>query len=211
MALIFRHKIAKVGNSSLSYVKRIGGSRSSKAKSGGCGCVSAIVILLIIGAIFGGSNDTAENPAETAQDTAPVVTEAVPDRSMPDITEQIETEAVTEPPKVVTEPITQPPKAPETEKIPTFALSDYSRKVEAGSNAFMEIKGQPGATYYIKVYYSSGASTAKGLEAKTAPASGVVRWEWKVGPSTDPGTYGITVYDSTDKNAKQTFDFEVYQ
>lgn len=65
--------------------------------------------------------------------------------------------------------------------------------VVAGSNATLSITGKPNTSYSIMVVYSSGASTAHGLEDKTSDASGKVSWAWKVGPKTKKGTYNITV------------------
>lgn len=68
------------------------------------------------------------------------------------------------------------------------------------------IKGQPGVKYDIDVIYSSGPSTAKGLENQVADENGYVTWTWKIGPSTAAGTYRIRVSGGGDK---QTVYFTV--
>jgi endonuclease YncB( thermonuclease family) len=77
--------------------------------------------------------------------------------------------------------------------------------VNTGSYATLTANTSPNAECTITVYYKSGASTASGLEPKTADLNGNVSWEWKIGSSTSPGEYkivvsaslnGITVYQT---------------
>lgn len=62
-----------------------------------------------------------------------------------------------------------------------------------GEDTRLTMIGTPGVQYNISVYYSSGASKAKGLEPKTADENGSVSWTWKVGSSTKLGQYKIVV------------------
>ena len=105
---------------------------------------------------------------------------------------------VTEAPKPVTEapkPVTEAPKpateAPKPEQV--LKITSVTTPVEAGAKATLTIKGKPGTEYNIDVIYKKTASKAKGLENKTAPASGTVSWTWKVGSNTTPGTFTIYV------------------
>ena len=101
---------------------------------------------------------------------------------------------VTQPP-VVTEapkPVTPPPVVTEAPKQVLDILS-VSSPIKGGQNATLSAKGKPNTAYDIKVVYSSGESSAKGLEDKTSDANGNVSWTWKVGAKTKPGTYTITV------------------
>ena len=101
---------------------------------------------------------------------------------------------VTQPP-VVTEapkPVTPPPVVTEAPKQVLDILS-VSSPIGGGQNATLSAKGKPNTAYDIKVVYSSGESSAKGLEDKTSDANGNVSWTWKVGAKTKPGTYTITV------------------
>jgi outer membrane biosynthesis protein TonB len=115
---------------------------------------------------------------------------------------------VTEPPKPVTEPpapVTQPPVVTEAPKPVTpppvvteapkqvLDILSVSSPIKGGQNATLSAKGKPNTAYDIKVVYSSGESSAKGLEDKTSDANGNVSWTWKVGAKTKPGTYTITV------------------
>jgi endonuclease YncB( thermonuclease family) len=77
--------------------------------------------------------------------------------------------------------------------------------VNTGSYATLTANTTPNAQCTITVYYKSGASTASGLEPKTADLNGNVSWEWKIGSSTSPGEYkvvvsaslnGITIYQT---------------
>lgn len=70
-------------------------------------------------------------------------------------------------------------------------------KIKKGSKATVEIKGVPGTVYSIKVKYSSGYSSAKGLEPKTADGNGFCSWTWRVSGLTKPGNYRIELSDGT--------------
>ena len=105
---------------------------------------------------------------------------------------------VTEAPKPVTQaptPTTEAPKpvaqAPAVQE--SLKITSVTSPVGGGQNATLTAIGKPNTEYSIKVVYSSGASTAKGLEAKKSNGSGAVSWTWKVGAKTKPGTYTITV------------------
>lgn len=65
--------------------------------------------------------------------------------------------------------------------------------VEAGQGARLTIQVTPNTEYQISVYYSSGASKAKGLEPKKSDANGNISWTWKVGSRTKAGEYKIVV------------------
>lgn len=67
--------------------------------------------------------------------------------------------------------------------------------VKRGKSATLEIRGTPNTLYSIKVKYSSGYSSAKGLEDKISDENGVCSWTWRVGAKTKPGSYNITVSD----------------
>ena len=65
--------------------------------------------------------------------------------------------------------------------------------VSKGSYAAVAARISPSASCSITVYYKSGPSKAIGLEPKTADASGMVSWTWKVGIRTTSGTWRIVV------------------
>lgn len=77
-----------------------------------------------------------------------------------------------------------------------ITILSVSSPVTQGQTAKLKAKGQPNAVYSIAVFYSSGQSTAKGLEEKTSDSDGTVFWEWKVGYRTKAGTYRIVVSGS---------------
>lgn len=81
----------------------------------------------------------------------------------------------------------------------TLSLDDMSAQVAAGGKAFVRVRGRSGEQYRIKVYLKSGASTAKGLEDKTADEDGLVAWEWTVSGRTTPGDYRIVVARISDE------------
>lgn len=77
-------------------------------------------------------------------------------------------------------------------------LLEFTDSVTKGSNATVTIQGKPNTVYSIKVRYSSGYSTAKGLEEQTSDSDGICSWTWRVGASTKSGSYPITISDGTD-------------
>jgi len=76
-------------------------------------------------------------------------------------------------------------------------LISLTKKVIAGRTASIKIKGSPNTKYTIYVYYSSGASKAKGLEPVTSNSNGYAEWSWRVGARTKPGTYRIEITDGS--------------
>ena len=72
-------------------------------------------------------------------------------------------------------------------------LVSLTTPIKAGKSATIEIIGEPDTEYKITVRYSSGASTAKGLEAKMSDKDGKVSWTWRVNANTKPGEYPIEI------------------
>lgn len=71
---------------------------------------------------------------------------------------------------------------------PTGISLDYlTTPIKINAKATVRIKGKPDTEYKISVFYSSAASTAKGLEAKISDGGGMVSWTWKVGARTKEG------------------------
>lgn len=143
--------------------------------------------------------------------TEPVTEEKITEK----VTEK-ETEKVTEPPKKETEPPKKvaepakeakkpdPPKQedkkPATQPVQTVKPDESNIKIISdpspvvrNEDATLSVQGAPNSEARIYVYYSSGASKAKGLEKKTTDDSGNVSWTWTIGGKTKPGTYSITV------------------
>ena len=83
-----------------------------------------------------------------------------------------------------------PPDPDAPSGITVLSLTD---NVSRGSNAFLSIRGIPGITYQIEVYYSTTISQAKGLEPKTADHDGTVAWSWRVGSKTKAGSHRIVI------------------
>lgn len=96
---------------------------------------------------------------------------------------------------------TQTESKPQTTVLPQTVDTDgivvltSPETVKRGKNATLEIKGTPNTLYSIKVKYSSGYSSAKGLEDKVSDENGVCSWTWRVGAKTKPGSYNITISD----------------
>lgn len=105
-----------------------------------------------------------------------------------------------------TEPPTEKPTQAPTEAPTPIVFTNYTNVVEAGSNAFVTIQGAPNTEYHIHVHYSSGDSTAEGLESKISDGNGNVTWEWEVGTKTTRGIHSITVEGG---GARSDVEFEV--
>ncbi len=130
---------------------------------------------------------TTEIP-ETESTETPSTTTAPPDTPPP---------AETAPP-IITPPETKPsaPEPPVTappNNTGALILVSLTETVARGKNASLSIRGTPGVSYIIEVYYSSTVSTAKGLEPQVADANGTVTWIWKVGTRTKPGPHKIVI------------------
>lgn len=74
-----------------------------------------------------------------------------------------------------------------------ISLVSITSPISAGSTASITVQGEPDTDYSITVMYSSGPSSADGLEAKTSDSDGIVSWSWKIGTRTKEGTYRISI------------------
>lgn len=72
-------------------------------------------------------------------------------------------------------------------------LVSMTSRLRAGDEARIEVVGDPDTVYEITVRYSSGASSAKGLEPKCSDSEGRVSWTWKVSANVLPGEYSIEI------------------
>ena len=98
-----------------------------------------------------------------------------------------------------TEPEPTSPPATEPEETENLQILSWPETIGRNETGTVKIKGKANTEYTITVYYKSGPSTAKGLEAKTSDADGYVSWSWKVGGRTTPGTYKIVVEGGGEK------------
>ena len=130
-------------------------------------------------------------PPET---TVPVTT-APPETTVPVTTAPPETTVpvTTAPPETTVPVTTAPPEPTETTAPAGIVFLSWPETVRRNEDATVVIQGQPGVKYRIAVYYSSGASTAAGLEPVTADSSGQASWTWHVGGRTKPGDFHIEV------------------
>lgn len=96
---------------------------------------------------------------------------------------------------------------PEPPKELNVTLVSLTSPIKAGKTATIEIISDPGVEYEIIVKYSSGASSAKGLEPKFSDNEGRVSWTWKVSANVKPGEYSITI-TSGNASYKTTFVVE---
>jgi hypothetical protein len=107
------------------------------------------------------------------------------------------------------EPGDVPVIMPEEPLPTTITVDSHTAVVELGGQGYVRAKGKPGVEYKIRVYYSSGASTAKALSPKTAAEDGTLVWEWEISTNVKSGKYrSIIVRADNDLDSVQ-LPFEV--
>lgn len=79
------------------------------------------------------------------------------------------------------------PYAPAETQTTGIELISMTNPLRRNEDAQITIKGAPNTEYRIDVYYSSGRSTADGLENKVSDSEGYVTWTWHVGGRTKLG------------------------
>ncbi|MHB1153181.1 MAG: hypothetical protein ACYCWE_13290 [Eubacteriales bacterium] len=85
-----------------------------------------------------------------------------------------------------------------------LSLISITSPVTLGNTASIKIQGCPDTVYDISVHYSSGISSASGLEDKTSDSSGYIEWSWKIGNRTKTGTYKVEI-----KGGDETFTTDI--
>jgi hypothetical protein len=66
----------------------------------------------------------------------------------------------------------------------------FTAVVSPNDHASLTVKVTPRARCSIKVVYDTVVSSAQGLRKKTG---GTITWRWKVGSTTNPGRWPVTV------------------
>lgn len=84
-------------------------------------------------------------------------------------------------------------------------LVSMTNPLRRNEDAEITIKGQPYIEYTIDVYYSSGRSTAAGLENKTSDSEGYVTWTWHVGGRTKLGDNKLVEISGGGQKLSTTF------
>ena len=163
------------------------------------------ILLMVIGMINNGNdkkNTNNSGAAKTAVSTTAAETTIVPETTTVAETTTIPAATVSN----TTKPTAAPTTVKPTEAPAQIIFTNYTNYVEAGGIATVTIQGKPSTLYEIDVIYSSGSSSAEGLESKQSDENGIVTWEWKVGQKTVPGIHTITVRGG---GAKESVSFEV--
>ena len=124
-------------------------------------------------------------PTPTAAPTAtPTATPEPTAAATPEATEEATPEPTVE----------ETPEPTQEEEEARLSITKWKKTVEAGEDQNVKIKGKPNTEYTITVEYKTQMSTAKGLIPKTSDNEGIVKWSWKVGSRSTPGsTCYITV------------------
>jgi fibronectin type 3 domain-containing protein len=89
-------------------------------------------------------------------------------------------------------------KASET-KSTTLRVTKEAGTVKNNQYATVEAVGKPDTVYQLKVYYTTQKSNAKGTGSCRALKDGSLKWEWKVGAKTKPGTHKIVIEGGGEK------------
>ena len=85
-------------------------------------------------------------------------------------------------------------RPPQPTAAPVWTLISLTSPISPNSIAQLSIQTIAGAGCSLAYTTPSGTqSTAQGLGATTADASGVCAWSWKIGPSTNPGAGRLSV------------------
>ncbi len=95
---------------------------------------------------------------------------------------------VTNAPVMHTEPAVTAEPAPVYAQVGSLQISPYPLIVRRNEDITLRVIGLPNTEYDIDVYYSSGASRAKGLENRVTDSSGFVSWTWQIGGKTRIGS-----------------------
>lgn len=92
--------------------------------------------------------------------------------------------AVTEPP--VTTVSANPENA-------VLHLVSFPAIVRRNEDVTLTAQGKPDTEYRIHVYYTSGESSAEGLEPQVSDAAGSLSWTWQIGGKTRAGSFHIDI------------------
>ena len=93
-----------------------------------------------------------------------------------------------------------------TSLLPKFEIVLEPGTIRRDTGATFAFMGEPNTLYSITVYVKSGASKAKGLEAKMSDETGYVSWSWWVGENSTPGTYKIVIVS---ENMQQIVEYTI--
>lgn len=140
---------------------------------------------------------TAETAPNTVIVIAPTTTrQSVPETTADPMTTEITTATTAKPVSVT--PVTDNDEKEENNAIESGRSIEVVKapgEVKRGGKATLAIRGIANAVYSIRVKYSSGYSSAKGLEDRVSDSDGNCSWSWRIGAKTAPGEYDITVFD----------------
>ena len=83
----------------------------------------------------------------------------------------------------------------ESASLEGLSVEIIQSNLTAGLNqtAFVLLRTSPNALCFIAVEYAGGFSEASDVIPKRADSDGIVRWEWKISPSTTLGTWPVTI------------------
>jgi hypothetical protein len=137
---------------------------------------------------------TAASPTSSAAPTTPTPTRSPPATTTRPSTPR-PTATVTTPRQPTRTPPPAPAPRPRTPRpAPALTVTIVSLPPTGQGNvATATARTAPRADCSIVVEYKSGPSTARGLDPKTAAATGTVAWSWLVGTRTTPGSWPVTV------------------
>jgi hypothetical protein len=163
-----------------------------------------IILSAIFGILFlftiltisiGGGNSNTPATASDSSSSRPKASTVAPKTPSSSLSSSEAPAAVVTPP--VSSAATTPSKA--TAQNSEIKLANITSPISQGETASISIQGQPNTEYIIALHYSSGNSTAAGLENKISDNNGAVSWSWKIGAKTKTGTYNIDISGGGEK------------
>jgi len=81
----------------------------------------------------------------------------------------------------------------------SLIIESITSPVKRGEFVEVKMKGKKNTPYQIQVIYSSGASSAKGLEEKISDDEGNICWRFQVSSRVNPGTYEVKIFNSEEE------------
>ena len=83
----------------------------------------------------------------------------------------------------------------------SLIIESITTPVKRGEFVEVKMKGKKNTLYQIQVIYSSGASSAKGLEEKMSDDEGNICWRFQVSSRVNPGTYEVKIFNSEEETS----------
>lgn len=172
--------------------------------------ISGVLVIIIVAAImtafyiYDNIKPVNDSVVVIKPVTAVTTVKSEPPQTLPEVIITEDTTSATTIPEITTspesvapepDPIIQPVTTDSEPQDNTAVLSliSFNSPITRGNTATLKIQGRPDTVYSIALYYSSGKSSASGLEDITSDSNGNAEWNWRIGSRTKTGTYKIEI------------------